>query len=54
MIRRVTSNFAVAPDAVTQRKELYFLGWSNEGTLTVTQDEPLPLGLNGLLLEVEI
>ena len=54
LIRRVTSNFAVAPDSITQRKELYFLGWSNEGTLTITQDEPLPLGLNGLLLEVEV
>lgn len=54
LIRRVTSNFANQPDAITARKEIYFLGWSNEGTVTVTQDEPLPIGLNGILLEVEV
>jgi len=54
IIRRVTSNFANPPDAITARKEIYFLGWSNDGTVTVTQDEPLPIGLNGILLEVEV
>lgn len=54
LIRRVTSNFANAPDPVTGRKEVYLLGWSNDGTVTVTQDEPLPIGINGLMLEVEV
>ena len=54
IIRRVTSNFANPPDAITARKEIYFLGWSNDGTVTVTQDEPLPIGLNGIMLEVEV
>lgn len=54
LIRRVTSNFANPPDAITSRKEVYFLGWSNEGTVTITQDEPLPIGLNGIMLEVEV
>jgi hypothetical protein len=54
IIRRVTSSFANPPDAITARKEIYFLGWSNDGTVTVTQDEPLPIGLNGILLEVEV
>jgi len=54
LIRRVTNNFSQQPTPVTARKELYFLGWSNEGTLTITQDEPLPIGLNGILLEVEV
>ena len=54
LIRRVTSNFANAPDPVTGRKEVYLLGWSNDGTVTITQDEPLPIGLNGLMLEVEV
>lgn len=54
LIRRVTNNFANQPDAITGRKEVYLLGWGNEGTVTVTQDEPLPITLNGLLLEVEV
>lgn len=54
LIRRVTDDFSVEPTPISQRKEIYLLGWSSEGTVTVTQDQPLPLTLNGLLLEVEI
>jgi hypothetical protein len=54
LIRRVTDDFSAEPSAVTSRKEVYLLGWSNEGTVTVTQDQPLPLTINGLLLEVEV
>ena len=54
LIRRVTNNFANQPDSITGRKEVYLLGWGNEGTVTITQDEPLPITINGLLLEVEV
>lgn len=54
IIRRVTSIFSNPPDPITARKEIYMLGWSNDGTITVTQDEPLPIGLNGIMLEVEV
>ena len=54
LIRRVTDDFSQEPVAISSRKEVYLLGWSSEGTVTVTQDQPLPLTLNGLLLEVEI
>ena len=54
LIRRVTNNFANQPDPITGRKEVYLLGWGNEGTVTITQDEPLPITINGLLLEVEV
>ena len=54
LIRRVTDDFSLEPSAITQRKEVYLLGWGNEGTVTLTQDQPLPLTLNGLMLEVEI
>ena len=54
LIRRVTDDFSVEPTPISQRKEIYLLGWSSEGTVTITQDQPLPLTLNGLLLEVEI
>lgn len=54
LIRRVTDDFSQEPTAVTERKEVYLLGWGKEGTVTLTQDQPLPLTLNGLMLEVEI
>ena len=54
LIRRVTDDFSVEPTAVTERKEVYLLGWGKEGTVTITQDQPLPLTINGLLLEVEV
>ena len=54
LIRRVTDDFSQEPTPISNRKEIYLLGWSSEGTVTVTQDQPLPLTLNGLLLEVEI
>jgi hypothetical protein len=54
LIRNVTSNFALQPDAVTARREVYLLGWGTEGSVTITQDEPLPFSLNGILLEVEV
>ena len=54
LIRRVTDDFSLEPSPITQRKEVYLLGWSSEGTVTITQDQPLPLTLNGILLEVEV
>ncbi len=54
LIRRVTDDFSLDPVAVTSRKEVYLLGWSSEGTVTITQDQPLPLTINGILLEVEV
>ena len=54
LIRRVTDDFSLEPTAVTERKEVYLLGWGKEGTVTITQDQPLPLTINGLLLEVEV
>ena len=54
LIRRVTDDFSLQPDSVTERKEIYMLGWGKEGTVSITQDEPLPLTLNGVMLEVEV
>ena len=54
LIRNVTEDFSLEPTAVTARREVYMLGWGNEGTVTITQDEPLPFSLNGILLEVEV
>jgi len=54
LIRRVTDDFSLEPTPLTQRKEVYLLGWSSEGTVTITQDQPLGITLNGLMLEVEV
>ena len=54
LLRNVTDDFSQEPTALTQRKEVYLLGWSKEGRVTITQEEPLPMTLNGVLLEVEV
>lgn len=54
LLRSVTDDFSQEPTSLTQRKEVYLLGWSKEGRITVTQEEPLPMTLNGILLEVEV
>ena len=54
LIRSVTDDFSTEPSSLTTRKEIYFLGWSDDGKVTISSDEPLPLGLNGVLLEVEV
>ena len=54
LIRNVTEDFSLQPTSVTARREVYLLGWGTEGSVTITQDEPLPFSLNGILLEVEV
>ena len=54
MIRQVTDDFSQEPITVTERKEVYLLGWGKLGRVDITQDEPLPLTLNGVMLEVEV
>ena len=54
LIRSVTDDFSVAPEAITERKEVYLLGWSRDGTVTIKSEEPLQMTINGILLEVEV
>lgn len=54
LIRSVTDDFSQAPEVITERKEVYLLGWSKDGTVTITSDEPLDMSINGILLEVEV
>ena len=54
LIRSVIDDFSQEPSKVTTRKEVYLLGWSKDGTVTITSDDPLPMSINGILLEVEI
>jgi hypothetical protein len=48
-------NFAVGEDLtpVTDRKEFFFLGYSRAPTVTITQNDPLPLKVLGMSLEVQ-
>jgi hypothetical protein len=43
----------VTPDPYTGLKEIYLLGWTELATLTITQQDPLPLTLRALAIEVE-
>lgn len=54
LIRSVIDDFSQEPSKLTTRKEVYLLGWSKDGTVTITSDDPLPMSINGILLEVEI
>ena len=54
LIRSVTDDFSVAPQVFTGRKEVYLLGWSSEGTVTIKSEEPLQMTINGIMLEVEV
>ena len=41
------------PQQFTGKKEVYLLGWSKTAQLTITQDEPGPMTILGLSLEME-
>jgi|TARA_R110002073_G_scaffold3047_7_gene20392 hypothetical protein len=49
------SGFTVGSDLAKQngKKEFYFLGYSKSPTVTVTQNDPLPLKVLGMALEVQ-
>jgi hypothetical protein len=38
---------------MTARKEFWMLGWDRLGEVTITQTEPLPLTVNGIMVELE-
>ncbi len=46
--------FAIGSDLVpvTERKEFYFLGYSKEPTVTISQSDPLPMKILGMTMEV--
>ena len=54
LVRSVTDDFSLEPQPITRREEVFMLGWNLLGRVTITQDEPLPLTLNGVMLEVEV
>lgn len=53
-IRQVTDDMSKIRTPVTGKKEFRLLGYSNDPQVEITQSEPLPLQVNGLIAEVII
>ena len=51
ILRQVTDDLSNAPTAVTSKKDFYLLGYSKDATVTITQSDPLPLRVTGLIME---
>ena len=56
LIRNTTDDLSSTPVSKTGHEEFYLLGWQNadQATVSITQDVPLPLTLNGVFVEVEL
>jgi len=48
-------NFTAGTDlsAVTDKKEFNFLGYSKSPTITISQNDPLPLKVLGIAMEIQ-
>ena len=54
IIREVLDDFSLDRVAVTGKKEFRLLGYSRDPQITITQDAPLDLQVNGLIAELII
>jgi hypothetical protein len=54
ILRQVTDDLSVEPDAVTGTYEFWLLGWQKNAVVTITQSEPLACTIIGLQLEVMV
>tara|TARA_R110000824_G_C15229186_1_gene678311 strand:+ start:6182 stop:8098 length:1917 start_codon:yes stop_codon:yes gene_type:complete len=52
LIRQVNDDLSLSPTKSTERHRFNLLGWSREGTITITQDEPLDFTLLSIWMEV--
>lgn len=52
LLRQVTDDLSIAPDRFTGIKEFFLLGYNREAKVTINQDEPLPLRVLGMNMEV--
>ena len=50
-LRQVTDDFSIAPSSFTGLKEFYVLGYGKDRTITITQSDPLPMRITGLVME---
>ena len=52
VIRQVTDDLSLGRNAVTGKKEFRLLGYSRDPQVTITQNAPLPLQVNGFVAEL--
>jgi hypothetical protein len=52
LLRQVTDDLSIAPARFTGIKEFFLLGYNREARVTINQDEPLPLRVLGMNMEV--
>ena len=52
ILRQVTDDLSIAPERFSGVKEFFLLGYAREAQVTITQDEPLPMRILGMNLEV--
>ena len=50
-LRQVTDDFSIAPSAFTGLKEFYVLGYKRDNSISITQTDPLPMRITGLIME---
>ena len=53
MIQQVNLNVDEDLQPVTDRKEFFFLGYDRAPTVTISQNDPLPLKVLGMSLELQ-
>jgi len=53
-IRQVTDDMSQTRTPVTGKREFRLLGYSDDPQIEITQAEPLPIQVNGLIAEVII
>jgi len=51
ILRQVTDDLSLSPTAVTGKRDFYLLGYNKDATVTLTQSDPLPLRVTGLVME---
>jgi len=52
IIRQTTDDFSLGRKSFTGKKEFRLLGYSKDPQITVTQEAPLSLQVNGIVAEV--
>ena len=51
ILRQVTDDLSLSPTPVTGKRDFYLLGYNKDATVTLTQSDPLPLRVTGLVME---
>jgi len=51
ILRQVTDDLSLSPSPVTGKRDFYLLGYSKDATVTITQSDPLPVRVTGLIME---